>query len=516
MSVRRPRAHAAIVLLVVLAACSSGSDGQLTGNEQASEQTSDASAAGDESDDRGAPEPDGSQVSDSSTQSTTSTTIPEVLPLPPAADAETVTYVLPSGSFDQPLLDGPTEVDEDRCRIPQLPSSYRGGEGYTGFPVTFDNLRPDQNVRIQTIPVDWPDYEGDPDDLAGENEQVQIFMDYFETASQGALSFSPTFADKWYRLPESVSSYPQPKVSDFNPKLAQAGINAADDDIDFSLVDLVIFIFPYRSPILAGTPLSPYEHASIQHFNQTTPSDPRWIGSDEGFVRNYIGGGRYFDHRQRPVWSYYVHEAAHLFAMPDWYMKEASALLGSWQDLGLDYSVGPLNVWGVMSNQDGPSRTFVAWTRWLLNWLNDDQVDCYNVDQILDHGAFDTELVALDVYEPGTKAIIVRTGKHSGFLVESRRPVFPDHELVLWEKAGRDPYGLIVYEIDTTKGSARGTLAVVTPDGHDVFYLRTTRRQENFKVDALFNVGDRATVQGIQIELLHAGDRDVVRLAPID
>jgi hypothetical protein len=166
-----------------------------------------------------------------------------------------------------------------------------------------------------------------------------------------------------------------------------------------------------------------------------------------------------------------------------------------------------------MSTQDGPSRTFVAWTRWLLGWLEDEQVDCYTIEQVQQHGSFDTELVALDIYEPGTKAIIIRTDEYCGLLIESRRPVFPDDYLAVWEAVGRDPYGLIVYEIDATKRDGTGTLIAVTPDGHDFKHMQLHGRQQPKLVDALFNVGNTATVQGVEIELLFTGDRDFVRIS---
>ncbi len=158
----------------------------------------------------------------------------------------------------------------------------------------------------------------------------------------------------------------------------------------------------------------------------------------------------------------------------------------------------------------------MAWTRWLLGWLDDDQVDCYTIEQVQQHGSFDTELVALDIYEPGTKAIIIRTGDYSGFLIESRRPVFPDDYIAIWETVGRDPYGLIVYEIDATKGDGDGTLSLVTPDGHDFKDLLRSGGTDRYHlkaIDALFNVGNTATVQGLKIELLFTGDRDWVRIS---
>jgi M6 family metalloprotease-like protein len=436
------------------------------------------------------------------------------------------TYPLPTGQPAQlNLLTPPEESGEDLCRIPQLPGSHSVppgersvGEGYTAFPVIFDNLQPDQNIRVATIPVDWDDHEGNLVNLPAKHRQVQIFMDYYETVSQGSLTFTPTFADRWYRLPGSVSDYPQQQVSDFNPKLAQQSINTADSDLDFSKIDIVIFIFPTAAPIVAGIPPSPLEFASLQHFNAWSgPEDVRMVFSDEGWVRNYMGGGMYFEHPLRPVWSYYFHEAAHMFAMPDWYVREANAIFGSQQviKVDFDYAAGPLNVWGVMSTQDGPSRTFVAWTRWLLGWLEDDQVDCYTIEQVQQHGQFDTELVALDIYEPGTKAVIIRTGEYSGLLIESRRPVFPDDWIAIWETVGKNPYGLIVYEIDATKPGATGTLSLVTPDGHDFKYMPRHGRTQQKVVDALFNLNDTAIVQGIEIELIFTGERDIVRVTPV-
>jgi hypothetical protein len=33
-------------------------------------------------------------------------------------------------------------------------------------------------------------------------------------------------------------------------------------------------------------------------------------------------------------------------------------------------------------------------------------------------------------------------------------------------------------------------------------------------IDALFNVGNTATVQGLEIELIFTGERDIVRITP--
>lgn len=414
------------------------------------------------------------------------------------------------------MIPGPEQVAHDRCRIPQVRfdrNSYQGRHS-VGFPFNFENLLPDQTVRLATIPVDWEDYPADPADLPRKHEQVQIFMDYYEQASNRLLSFEPIFADRWYRLPDPIAEYPQRNTSDFNNKLAQHAIDAVDPLLDFSTIDIVVLVFPDRPPIPVTGMDVPF--ASAQAFNErSTYPDPRNIFSADGFVRNYMGGAGYFDHPLRPVWSYYVHEAAHMFNLPDWYMREANTTSENFRSIrDREYSIGPLGNWGVMSSQDGPSRTFVAWSRWLLGWLNEKQVDCYELADVIDHGTFDTELVALDVYEPGVKAVMIRTGQHSGLVIESRRPVFPDHDLVYWEKFGRIPQGLIVYRVDTTRGNADGTLILVAPEGQGIVPLQLTDRMEPRALDALYNLGAVGLVDGLRIELIYSGDRDIVRISP--
>lgn len=376
---------------------------------------------------------------------------------------------------------------------------------------------PDQVVRLATIPVDWEDFPADPKDLSEKHQQVRIFMEYYERVSNGLLRFEPIFAGSWYRLPDPIATYPQANTSDFNNKLAKHAVDAADPDLDFSAVDIVVLVFPDYPPIPVTDMDVPF--ASAQAFNSLTTgppgTDPRNIFSDEGFVRNYMGGGNYFDHPLRPVWSYYIHEAAHMWNLPDWYMRDANYTSENFRSIDeRSYSMGPLSAWGVMSSQDGPSRTFVAWSRWLVGWLTDQQVDCYELDQVIAHGPFDTELLALDTYQPGVKAVMIRTGPHSGLVIESRRPVFPDHDLVYWEEFGRIPQGLIVYRVDATRGNADGTLILVPPEGQGVVPLQLTGRMEPRIIDALYNTGAVGLVDGLRIELIYSGDRDIVRISP--
>jgi M6 family metalloprotease-like protein len=408
----------------------------------------------------------------------------------------------------------PKEANHDRCRIPQNlssdPSTYAGRHS-VAFPVDFENLPSTGEIRLLTIPIDWSDFPAEIKDLDEKHEHVKVFMDYYEQTSGGRLKFIPQFGARWYRMPEPISSYPQSQSSDFNSKLAQHAVDAVDLEVDFSRVDIVIFVFPDFPPI----PVSgPFPFASTQHFNRggSRGDDPRWIFSQEGFVRNYAGGANFFDHRLRPVWSYYVHEVAHMFNLPDWYMREANTTNSEFLP-DLDYAIGPMSNWGVMSSQDGPSRTFVAWDRWLMGWLSGPQVICYELADVLNSAPFELELVGLDVNELGVKAVMIRTGPHAGLVIESRRPVFPDHDLVYLEPFGRIPAGLIVYRVDATKGNSEGTLTLVPPEGQGIIPVQLSDRFDRRMIDALFNKGAVGYAEGLKIELIYSGATDIVRIS---
>lgn len=422
-----------------------------------------------------------------------------------------------------PLGETPASSPRDLCRIPQFDGGYENsdyrGVFSTGFPFQKDNVLPDQEVSLLMIPIDWDNHVGSVENLNREIEQIKIFMNLYSTMSEGRLTFRAIYGGggtEWYRLPEPIENYPQTYSSDFNSKVAQHAIDAIDEEVDFTQVDLTILVFPDYPPIPV-TDNPEHGFASMQHFNQGgSRSDWRNVFSDEGFVRNYVGGAGFFDDPQRPVWSYYVHEVGHVLSLPDWYLRALNQ--GEDYDENLNVSqklgIGPMSTWDAMSTQDGPSRTFASWTRWLLGWLDESRVTCYEIESLLGGESFDFELVPLNIYEPGVKAVMIRTGPNEGLVIESRRPIFPDHDLIWWETIGRKPYGLLVYRVDTTKGNAMGALTVLPPEGQGVVELRISDRLDPRMMDGLYNPGAKGLVSGLKIELISTGARDIVRMGP--
>lgn len=420
-------------------------------------------------------------------------------------------------SEPNPLLTAPPEASQDICKIPQGPLPLNSVESNfsTGFPFNIENVNPIGDMSLLVLPVDWSNYPGSLENLQNEFEHVNTFINAYLQMSEGRMEVNATFlgdGTRWFRLPNPIQDYPQQWTSDFNSKLAQDAIDTVDSFVDFNQFDVMVMVFPDNPPIPV-TKHQEYGFASIQHFNRGgSPSDPRNVFSDEGWVRNYVGGAGFFDDPQRPVWSYYVHEIGHMLSLPDWYMREAN--LGADYVGGLAYDIGPMSTWDAMSTQDGPSRTFSAWTRWLMGWLDDDRVVCYDANELRGNAPFDVRLVPLDIYEPGNKAIIIRTGEYTGLVIESRRPVFPDQDLFHWVKVGRAPRGLLVYSVDTRKGNNSGTLRVLPPHGQGAVKLFVTTRLNGMLIDGLYNFGASGEADGIGFELIFSGDTDIVRITP--
>ena len=414
----------------------------------------------------------------------------------------------------------PIESDEEACRIPDPHEKDLDWEiRNVGFPVVFNNLEPSGVVQVAVIPVDWASYEGDPQDLSHDFGEVQRFVETYELVSKGLLRFETRTVDRWVRLPGSPEDYPQPQRSGNNVFLAQAAVDAADEVMDFTGVDILLVIIPTFTPIpvLADGVYFPPNpqgietpfHGSFEGFKWSAETH---LISEEGSITNWAGAGATFDAfpgRDRSnEWGFYVHEVGHMFSLPDWVAYQEEDRWYSPRE-GVEperLSAGPWGYWSAMSPNNGPSRTFNSWSRWMLGWLGSEEIYCVDIRDGLKEG-FQVALSPLDVYEGGLKAIIFRTGEHTGFIIESRRPIGPDEGLeAWWYEAGVDPSGPIVYRVDTRRGNAEATLSIVPPDGQ--FYIDwffSSRVDGSTQLDAIYHTGDASNVDGIFIKVLDAG-----------
>ena len=435
----------------------------------------------------------------------------------------TVTPSTTSTTVPIEMIAMPSPASLDECRIPTpRPQATSGNERFapnTGFPFVMDNLPSKGVVEVVVVPVDWASYAGDVGMLASEFEQVDRFVSFYEDVSNGDVLFEVEFVNEWLRVPGSPDDYPQEYESWFNVKLAQAAVDASDPKVDYSDVAILIVVLPENSPIPAGQAHFAeglaINHGSFQGFDGLTRGME--VVSDEGRIPNWMSAGAYFDDIEgvRNEWSYYVHETGHMFELADYYLRGDLDLRYSPrpEQEALEIPIGPFSTWSVMGSQDGPSRTLNAWSRWLVGWL-DDEVYCFDARDSANQAEFDIEITALDSNLDGMKALIVRTGEHTGFVVESRRPIKWDEGLEAYrERAGRNSEGVLIYEVDTSYGTQEGALRLITPNGRYVVDMYWSNRNPGRHLDALFASGDAASVSGFEVEVRQIGNlKDVVRL----
>jgi M6 family metalloprotease-like protein len=505
----RPKRVSAVVIVagLTLGGCSgSGTSDELTEQESTGEAASE--------------EPETTEAATTTTSTIplewwTTTTIPILTDLEQRADSD--------NSAPVEMIAMPSQALLDECRIPTpRPQATSGDESFqpnTGFPFVMDNLPSKGVLEVAVVPVDWASYVGDVGMLASEFEQVERFVSFYQDVSNGDVSFKVKFVDEWLRVPGSPDDYPQDYESWFNVELTQAAVDASDPQVDYSDVDILIVVVPENSPIPAGQAHfaegSAINHASFQGFDQLTRGME--VISDEGRIPNWMSAGAYFDDFEgvRNEWSYYVHETGHMFELADYYLRGGLDLRYSPrpEQEAVEIPIGPFSTWSVMGNQDGPSRTLNAWSRWLVGWL-DDEVHCFDARDAANQAEFDVEIAALDSELEGVKAVIVRTGEHTGFVIESRRPIKWDEGLEAYrERAGRNSEGVLIYEVDTSYGTQEGALRLITPNDRYIVDMYWSNRTPGRHLDALFANGDAATIAGFEVEVRQIGDfKDVVRL----
>jgi M6 family metalloprotease-like protein len=143
-------------------------------------------------------------------------------------------------------------------------------------------------------------------------------------------------------------------------------------------------------------------------------------------------------------WGYRwaVHETGHTMGLPDLY---------SYGPVIRDVKVGIFfycGGWDMMGNIAGHSTDFLAWPKWKLHWIRDDQVDV-----VTQPTAKPTTHVISPVETPGgTKMVVVRTGLSTAYVAEFRT------RLGINALDERGKYsGVLIYRIDASKSGARGS-----------------------------------------------------------
>ena len=142
-------------------------------------------------------------------------------------------------------------------------------------------------------------------------------------------------------------------------------------------------------------------------------------------------------------WGYRwaIHECGHTFGLPDVYSYDP--VINDVRIGGFFFCGG----WEMMGNIAGHSTDFLAWNKWKLHWIRDDQVDV-----VSQAGPNPTTHFITPMETPGgTKMVVIRTGLATAYIAEFRT------KLGVNALDDRGQYsGILLYRIDSTRSGAGG------------------------------------------------------------
>jgi M6 family metalloprotease-like protein len=383
---------------------------------------------------------------------------------PPAAD--------PAGSHQ-------AAASPEDCQL--LPANvYNEHEGPTDYERW---LRPTGTLRGIVLFVRFP---GEPspstDELEDRTELFSQAPDWFSHSSYGEVTLDLTFDTVWREMPNQQSTYSN-DTFDLQRTIVQDAVNSADTAIDFSPYDLIYVVAPANAWAL---PDSPSFIAGVG-----------WGVWADGVELRY---GATFG-QDVSYWGYEIlnHETGHVFGLPDLYQFTAD-----------DYHK-PAGGWDVMGLITGPAPDLLAWHKWKLGWLDDNQIVCQE-----DSTSMPVTLTPLGT-NGGTKALVVPRGDRDAVVVENRQVSQLDEDTDCFQA------GVLVYQVTTTVGGGGIPPGSNTPDPDGPRPIRIADHLPNSAIPdcdsraaelanaTLTAEGHTITVDGVTVEVTgHSGsDRSV-------
>lgn len=281
---------------------------------------------------------------------------------------------------------------------------------------------------------------------------------YYAEMSYGRMNWTLQPHPVWLRLSQPSAHYGE-GIRSYDGHLAfiQEAVTLADADVDFSTADSVIVLVP---PEASAIPYGPAFGAS---------PGGGYFADGKTFANGATSGA------DLPGWgSYWLnHETGHMMGLPDLYAYQYDA--NNYPDQ--HRFVGDFSLMGFI---DGSAPGFFAFERWQLSWLDDAQIVCQtSADQT-------TTLTPIET-QGGIKAVIVPISEGKALVVESRRPVGVDAELV--------KSGALVYLADTSIYSGEGTITVLPVSEGDPY-----------RVQSPLAMGESITVEGITVTVIASDD----------
>ena len=340
-----------------------------------------------------APSTNSTEVATTSLVATTSTTEPTVSKL----------------STDQRLSSAQILDEPERCQIADITPQQGGSSGFPR-PVEYERRK---DLRVLVVPISVRDYLFSEEDLKIAETGIMKSAEFWNSMSYGKFNLESTILPKesWPTFDETaeqlglISSGPMTDYQAF----VEMAMTRLSEKMDTSKFDVFFVALPAVNDFLMG---------------QAMRLGEGFI-SDKEIQQNaiFVGGG-YLN-----FWEVTAHELGHVgFGLEDLYSFETqSNIFGDWDIMQMAILV--------------PSKEITSWSRWIVGWLDNSQVQCLEKQ---DSATLFIEPIEVASTQP--KMIVVRTSPNSVLVAESRRNL------------GYDVSGssILIYTVDTSISHGSG------------------------------------------------------------
>lgn len=345
----------------------------------------------------------------------------------------------------------------------------------SGFPNYPERANFTQNATLQFVAVDFVDLPGKrkpSEDL----ETITTFLkDFFESQTHLDLALKFRIPADYIRMPKPVQDYGLAQeffgggwspTSSF--EYVKEAVRISDPVIDFSGANMFAVVVPPE-----------VTRKQIATFVAQSGEPGQQIYTNEGEIYNFLlmAGPLGSESYELLNWA---HELGHLFGMTD-IRNTVNVSRQNSSDLGM---------LDLMNSMIAPE--LLAWQRFIMGLLTDDQVRCVTTSKPLTH-----RIVPVAQPENLTKMVVIPIGEFKALAIESRRSHGYDQNL------GSLNEGVFVYSIDTTIPYRYSTMKLIpSPSSSDTTWKR----------DSALKIGESVTYEGWRISYLETGSfGDVIK-----
>ncbi len=141
------------------------------------------------------------------------------------------------------------------------------------------------------------------------------------------------------------------------------------------------------------------------------------------------------------------------------------------------------------------AHEFLGWTRFLLSWISDDQINCQDISS-LSSSDLRFKLTPIESNTSSEKLAVIRINETKALVMEVRRNLGFDKIPLEYE-------GSLIYLVDVTKGSNEGMATLVSSN---------TKLVNGISIGTV-KAGSSVEVADLRIEILFSNDQgDYIRV----